>query len=179
MTIISLCVEINHTKTSTKTQPLPQLITIKTKKNTMKKIPALVYLIIFVAISVSQAQTKYETKSFTVIIKGTSTMHDWESNVNQVSLSGDFAVDASENLEKTQHWAEAQANVQITITHISKTMPLQVKVCKIAPNKYNFVSQADILMTDFGITPPTAGLGLIKVRNKITIHLDFIAQVEQ
>jgi hypothetical protein len=84
----------------------------------------------------------------------------------------------SENLEKTQHWAEAKANVQITLTHVSKTMPLTVKVCKIAPKKYHFVSQTDILMTDFGITPPTPGLGLIKVRNKITIHLNLIASVE-
>jgi polyisoprenoid-binding protein YceI len=61
----------------------------------MKQMLALLYLTIFCLFSLAQAQTRYETKSFTVTIKGTSTMHDWESDVTQVSLSGEFTLDGT------------------------------------------------------------------------------------
>jgi polyisoprenoid-binding protein YceI len=34
--------------------------------------------------------------------------------------------------------------------------------------------QKELLMTDFGVTPPTLLFGTIKVRNPVTIHFDFV-----
>ncbi len=40
------------------------------------------------------AQSSYQVKSFKMSVAGTSTLHDWESNVNKVVAKGDIVVDA-------------------------------------------------------------------------------------
>jgi len=41
---------------------------------------------------VSNAQTKFTTKSYQIIVAGTSTMHDWTSKATAVTVTGDFAI---------------------------------------------------------------------------------------
>ncbi len=82
------------------------------------------------------------------------------------------------NIDKTDDWANIKATISLTITNISKLMTLDVKVKKIEQNKFRFASSKEILLTDFGIKPPTALFGLIKVNNKIKINLDITAILE-
>lgn len=46
-----------------------------------------------------------------------------------------------------------------------------------ATNKYKIRGKKDILMTDFGIEPPTALLGLVKARDELVVHFELLAQI--
>lgn len=70
------------------------------------------------------------------------------------------------------------AKATLTVTGQSRTVHMQVKAEESAQNIYRFVSALSMKMTDFGITPPTALMGLVKVDDKIDIHLDLLVQVE-
>lgn len=69
------------------------------------KTPALIFMLIVVLGWGSQAQTS-KLKSFTVTVSGTSTLHEWKSNVTKVDWKGLAQVDADkvltlQNLEVT------------------------------------------------------------------------------
>lgn len=61
----------------------------------------------------------------------------------------------------------------LVITGNSKKITIPLTVEEAGNSQYRFLGSKDILMTDFNITPPTAMLGLIKVKNNITINFDF------
>jgi polyisoprenoid-binding protein YceI len=44
-------------------------------------------------------------------------------------------------------------------------------------NKYKIRGKKDILMTDFGLEPPTALLGLVKARDELVVHFELLAQI--
>lgn len=46
-----------------------------------------------------------------------------------------------------------------------------------ATNKYKIRGKKDILMTDFGLEPPTALLGLVKARDELIVHFELLAQI--
>ena len=46
-----------------------------------------------------------------------------------------------------------------------------------ATNKYKIRGKKDILMTDFGLEPPTALLGLVKARDELVVHFELLAQI--
>lgn len=75
-------------------------------------------------------------------------------------------------------WVTLKGQAIITLTNVSKKVPLDVKAKKTGKNQFRFVSSKDLLMTDFNITPPSPMLGIVKVRDKITIHLDLNVCVE-
>lgn len=89
----------------------------------------------------------------------------------------DAKVDAG-LLEKLDNWVDIKVTVALTITNISKLHTMAVKVIRVAPNKLRFTCSHEILLTDFGIEPPTALLGFIKVNNKIKINFDIQAFIE-
>jgi hypothetical protein len=70
------------------------------------------------------------------------------------------------------------AKAILTVTGQSRTVHMQVKAEESAQNIYRFVSALSMKMTDFGITPPTALMGLVKVDDKIDIHFDLLVQVD-
>lgn len=76
-------------------------------------------------------------------------------------------------------WVNFKAKVIITLTHVSKTIQIDVKGQNYAPGQFHFLANTDLKMTDFDITPPTAGLGLVKVRDKITVYMDIFTHVEK
>lgn len=41
---------------------------------------------------VLNAQTKFATRSYQILVAGTSTMHDWTSKATAVTVTGDFAI---------------------------------------------------------------------------------------
>jgi polyisoprenoid-binding protein YceI len=46
-----------------------------------------------------------------------------------------------------------------------------------ATNRYSIRGKKDILMTDFGLEPPTALLGLVKARDELVVHFELLAQI--
>ena len=74
-------------------------------------------------------------------------------------------------------WSEIQASASLTITDQTRKVNLAVKGRKLSDGRYRFVSVKDLKMTDFGIEPPTALFGLIKVRDHIKINFDLIVKI--
>ncbi len=72
--------------------------------------------------------------------------------------------------------AKISCNASITITNIARKVTLIVKGRKLSHGRFRFISTKELLMTDFGVEPPTALLGLIKVRNAIRINFDLITK---
>ncbi|MBK7031808.1 MAG: YceI family protein [Ignavibacteria bacterium] len=72
--------------------------------------------------------------------------------------------------------AKITCNASITITNIARKVSLIVKGRRLSSGRYRFISTKELLMTDFGVEPPTALLGLIKVRNSIRINFDLITK---
>ncbi len=72
--------------------------------------------------------------------------------------------------------AKITCNASITITNIARKVSLNVKGRRLSSGRYRFISTKELLMTDFGVEPPTALLGLIKVRNSIRINFDLITK---
>ncbi|MCB9081813.1 MAG: YceI family protein [Lewinellaceae bacterium] len=77
-------------------------------------------------------------------------------------------------LHEANDWIAINADVYLTIAGQRRKVVLNAKGKQMEPNIFRFVSAKTIQMTDFGIEPPTALLGLVKVRNEITIHFDFV-----
>lgn len=65
----------------------------------------------------------------------------------------------------------------LTIAGSTRKVYIKTKAVQIAENKFRFQAIHWIKMTDFGVDPPTALLGLIKVRDDIAIHFDLVARV--
>ena len=55
---------------------------------------------------------------------------------------------------------------------------MKVMAKEMSLNTFHFVTNKAILMSDFGITPPLAALGMVKVRDEINISLDMVVSIE-
>ncbi len=71
-----------------------------------------------------------------------------------------------------QKWTPMTAQTFISIAGQTRKVQLDVHVQKTGNDRYRFTAAKDLRMTDFGITPPTALLGLVKVDDRIRINLD-------
>lgn len=89
-----------------------------------------------------------------------------------VVQSGSFSANNGE-------WVNVKAFVTLTITNVSRNIMMDVKGQKLGNGKFHFVSSKEILLTDYNIEPPTALLGLIKVRNNIRINLDLYTSASE
>ncbi len=65
-----------------------------------------------------------------------------------------------------------QARLQISLAGKSNTYDLTYACTRMSENFYHVVLTRDFNMSEFGIDPPTALMGLIKVKEKIEIELD-------
>lgn len=70
------------------------------------------------------------------------------------------------------------ALTRITLNGQSNSYWLKAIVHKMAPNQFRIQSNKTLHMTDFGITPPTAVFGMVKVRDEIMIRLDMTITLE-
>lgn len=64
------------------------------------------------------------------------------------------------------------ADVLISLNGVSRKDELIVRWEKINANKFRFIGEADLRMSDFNIEQPVAALGFIKVRDEISIRFD-------
>jgi hypothetical protein len=58
---------------------------------------------------------------------------------------------------------------RLTIAGVERPIDLELRADQISVNHYRLIGKQDILMSDFGIEPPTALMGLIKAHDQITL----------
>ncbi len=62
----------------------------------------------------------------------------------------------------------------ITLAGVSKDVTMSVTAQQLAPDMYRFFCSTRLLMSDFGLEPPSPLFGLIKVDDEIVITIDLI-----
>ena len=82
------------------------------------------------------------------------------------------------NDSKPGAWSNQLVEAALTIAGVRKTIELSVRAQQTDPDRFRFVSDKNILMTEFGLIPPKALMGTIKVNDLIRIHMDLIVGVE-
>ena len=75
-------------------------------------------------------------------------------------------------------WSEVQAKVKLTITNVSKEQIIDAKAKSAGSNKIALRGEKSLKMSEFGIEPPEALFGLIKVDDLITFHFDLDIAIE-
>lgn len=81
-------------------------------------------------------------------------------------------------LDQPGAWANQNVEAALTIAGVRRNLELSVRAQRTGNGRFRFVSDKNILMTDFGLTPPKALMGTIKVNDLIRIHMDMIVEVE-
>ncbi len=84
----------------------------------------------------------------------------------------------SGSFQESGEWIYLKAIATLTITSVDKLVTMEVQAKRIASNKYRFKAIKELRMTDFNIQPPSAMLGLIKVKDAIRINFDLTAQAK-
>lgn len=64
------------------------------------------------------------------------------------------------------------AVVDISLAGVTRQCPLSITVKEFKPDHYRITGDKTLYMTDFGVDPPTALFGLVKVNDVINISLD-------
>lgn len=73
-------------------------------------------------------------------------------------------------------WFDVQAKVRITITNITKERSVAARAKVIGKNRFQLRGEESMNMSEFGIHPPHAMFGLIKVNDLITFCFDLTVQ---
>jgi len=76
-------------------------------------------------------------------------------------------------------WFPIQAKVNITITNVTKEESISAQAKIIGPNRIQLQGEKALKMSAFGVDPPKAVFGMIKVNDWITFHFDLIVQLEE
>jgi hypothetical protein len=76
----------------------------------------------------------------------------------------------------THTWVELTAKTRVSLAGVTKAIVLPVKICRLSDERWKIRSYKTLCMHDFGIDPPTAMAGLIKVRDEIDIHFDLVVE---
>jgi len=149
-----------------------------------------------------------------LVIKGTSSIHDWESIVEDFSIKAEIekegiSVNAVSNIVMTttvksiksgkgimdsktytalmeekfpsitfkgqsENIQESEVTVtgDMTIAGVTKQISITTRLAAIG-NDLRFTGSKDLLMSDYGISPPEAVFGTIKTGDQITIEFEF------
>lgn len=76
-------------------------------------------------------------------------------------------------------WFDVQAKVKITITNVTKEQSIAAKARMIGPNRFELQGEHALQMSAYGINPPEAMFGMIKVNDWITFHFNLIVHVDE
>lgn len=86
--------------------------------------------------------------------------------------------DANQIKNGNSDWFDVRATVKLTITGVTKEKTIQARARKISENRFSLAGEHSLNMSEFGIEPPDALFGLIKVDDLITFHFDLNIDVE-
>ena len=67
---------------------------------------------------------------------------------------------------------DLHAIVDIALAGTTKRTPIFVHVTRLSENEYNISCEKELYMSDFGVEPPTALFGLVKVNDLINISMN-------
>ena len=184
------------------------------------KATAIFSTIIVLSFGMLNAQNVFTVNTFKMTVAGTSSVHDWESNVTKLTADGKMAVSGS-NLEKLQSLqvtvpaksivstkgkimdnktyealkADANPNISfqlseiesiapagsnytvkakgnLTIAGVKKPVSMSVTASVASNGQVSFKGSKKINMVDFGMEPPKAMAGAIKVGPEVTIAFE-------
>lgn len=82
---------------------------------------------------------------------------------------------ASQGIRASQ-WTSILAHTRITIAGNSRPISINLYGIALKPNQYQFKGSKSLRMTNFGIDPPNALLGLVQVDDIISIHFDLLIE---
>lgn len=88
-----------------------------------------------------------------------------------------YQLDACALSESCDEWTTISVDAIIGITDVCKSVNLTVQAMKLGPDRFRLVTSHTLSMLDFGIDPPNALMGLIKVNPHITIFADLTVEV--
>ena len=74
-------------------------------------------------------------------------------------------------------WANISVELQLTIAGVSRKVPMEVRGAHLGYELYRFKGSQAIYLTDYGIDPPRALLGAIRVDNCVTINVDLFLRL--
>ncbi|MCB0626848.1 MAG: hypothetical protein KDC43_23765 [Saprospiraceae bacterium] len=80
-------------------------------------------------------------------------------------------------LGECDDWVPMDVQMAITIAGVRQVQWINVKGLQKGRQDFSFQGSKELLMSSFGLTPPRPLLGLIKVDDAITIHLDLAVKV--
>jgi hypothetical protein len=83
-----------------------------------------------------------------------------------------------EPLKGQKPWQWLTACAELTVAGVTREIDLKVHARQLSPKTFRFVSKHRIRMTDFGVSPPTALFGAVKVDNEIDLHFDLVVQAD-
>ncbi|MBI1226141.1 MAG: hypothetical protein GC192_12975 [Bacteroidetes bacterium] len=86
--------------------------------------------------------------------------------------------DKCNRLTELKDWVKLKALTKITLNGVSQEYWLSITAKKFSPNQFRFICTKTLNMSDFGVTPPVAMMGMIKVQDAITINLDLDVTIE-
>ena len=69
--------------------------------------------------------------------------------------------------------------ITATICGVTRTQQVTAKAQVLSDGYFRLSGYQSILMTDFGIEPPTALFGMIQVNNQIDFHFDLYVRVSE
>ena len=84
------------------------------------------------------------------------------------------------NLKKglaSDGWSEIIVRASLSVAGKTRRVYIKAKGQQTSPDRFRFVAEYWLKMTDYGVEPPTALLGLIQVRDDIAIDFDVVAKV--
>ncbi len=76
-------------------------------------------------------------------------------------------------------WADVRAKVKLTITGVSKEQIIDARAKTNGPNSFSLQGEKSLNMSEYGIDPPEALFGLIKVDDLITFQFYLDIAVEE
>ena len=86
--------------------------------------------------------------------------------LKRVDLLGDISKDNGEYYANTVG--------MLTVAGSPREIKMKVKLTSLGNGKYKIEGNKEVLMTDFGVKPPTAMMGLLKAHDRLTFYFDII-----
>lgn len=86
--------------------------------------------------------------------------------------------DKCNRLSELKNWLTIKALTRITLNGKSSEYWLTITARKLENDLYRFIGTKTLRMSEFGVDPPVAMMGIIKVRDEIQIDLDLEISVE-
>jgi hypothetical protein len=80
--------------------------------------------------------------------------------------------------EGSNAWFRVKADTRLTITDVTRDEKIHATARRVSKNTIEVRGKKEILMSHYGIDPPEAMFGMIKVNDLITLHFNLVVHVD-